>query len=130
MARRLNASQVRAGFAEAVNRANFAGERTVIRRHSKDVAAVVSVEDLKTLEALEDRPDLEEARQIMKKPGRLIPWEKVKSMLSLGRATPSPGPPRLEKTPGRATLSPKGERAGASRLLARRRPASVARRLG
>jgi hypothetical protein len=37
-----------------------------------------SVEDLKTLEALEDRLDLEEARQIMKKPGRLIPWEKVK----------------------------------------------------
>ena len=78
MARRLNASQARAGFAEAVNRANFAGERTIIRRHGKDVAAVVSMEDLKTLEALEDRLDLEEARQIMKKPGRLIPWEKVK----------------------------------------------------
>jgi prevent-host-death family protein len=77
MIRRLNASQVRAGFAEAVNRANFAGERTVIQRHGKDVAAVVSVEDLKTLEALEDRLDLEEARQIMKKPGRLIPWERV-----------------------------------------------------
>jgi hypothetical protein len=26
--------------------------------------------------------------------------------------TPSPGPPRLEKTPVRSTLSPKGERAG------------------
>lgn len=83
MARRLNSSEVRAGFAEAINRANFAGERTVIRRHGKDVAAVVSVEDLRTLEALEDRLDLEEARQIMKKPGRLIPWEKVKSQLGL-----------------------------------------------
>jgi len=77
MARRLNASQPRAAFAEAVNRASFAGERTIIRRHCKDVAAVVSVQDLKTLETLEDRLDLEEARQIMKKPGRLIPWEKV-----------------------------------------------------
>jgi prevent-host-death family protein len=83
MARRLNASQPRAAFAEAVNRANFAGERTIIRHHGKDVAAVVSVEDLKTLEALEDRLDLEEARRIMKKPGRLIPWEKVKSELGL-----------------------------------------------
>jgi prevent-host-death family protein len=83
MARRLNASQARAGFAEAVNRANLAGERTIIRRHGKDVAAVVSMEDLKTLEALEDRLDLEEARQIMKKPGRLIPWEKVKLELGL-----------------------------------------------
>ena len=83
MARRLNASQVRAGFAEAVNRATFAGERTVIRRHGKDVAAVVSVEDLKTLEALEDKLDLEEARRIMKRPGRLVPWEKVKLELGL-----------------------------------------------
>ena len=78
MTRRLNASQVRSAFAEAVSRASFAGERTVIRRHGKEVVAVVSVEDLKTLEALEDRLDLKEARKIMKKPGRLVPWEKVK----------------------------------------------------
>jgi len=83
MARHLSASKVRAGFAEAVNRASFVGERTVIRRHGKDVAAVVSVEDLKTLEALEDRLDLEEARRIMKKPGRLIAWERVKSDLGI-----------------------------------------------
>jgi prevent-host-death family protein len=83
MVRHLSASKVRARLAEAVNRASFAGERTVIRRHGKDVAAVVSVEDLKTLEALEDRLDLEEARQIMKKSGRLIAWEKVKSDLGL-----------------------------------------------
>jgi len=83
MARRLTASQARASFAEAVNRASFAGERTVIRRHGKDVAAVVSTEDLKILEALEDRADLEEARHIMKKPGRLISWEKVKKDLGL-----------------------------------------------
>jgi PHD/YefM family antitoxin component YafN of YafNO toxin-antitoxin module len=83
MARRLNTSQVRAAFAEAVHRANFTGERTVIHRHGKDVAAAVSLEDLKRVEALENRLDLEEARQIMKKPGRLIPWEKVKLELGL-----------------------------------------------
>jgi prevent-host-death family protein len=83
MARRLSASQARASFAEALNRASFAGERTVIRRHGKDVAAVVSAEDLKILEALEDRRDLEEARLIMKKPGRLISWERVKKDLGL-----------------------------------------------
>jgi hypothetical protein len=35
-------------------------------------------------------------------------------------ATPSPGPPRLEKTPGRSTLSPKGERGALSRAIGRR----------
>lgn len=83
MARRLGSTQARAAFSEAVSRANFAGERTIIRRHGKDVAAVVSVEDLQTLEALEDRLDLDEAREIMKKPGRLISWKKIKRHLKL-----------------------------------------------
>jgi antitoxin Phd len=83
MARRLNSTQARAAFAEAVNRARFARERTVIRRHGKDVAAVVSVEDLETLEALEDRLDLEEAKRIMKNPGHLVAWEKIKRDLKL-----------------------------------------------
>jgi prevent-host-death family protein len=83
MARQLNSSQARAAFAEAINRARLAGERTIIRRHGKEVAAFVSVEDLKTLEALEDLVDLEEARKVMKRPGRLIPWEKVKANLGL-----------------------------------------------
>jgi prevent-host-death family protein len=83
MAQRLNSSEARASFADAVNRACFGGERTIIRRHGKDVAAVVSIEDFKTLEGLEDRLDLEEARKIMKRPSRLIPWEKVKADLNL-----------------------------------------------
>lgn len=83
MARQVSARNVRAELAEAINRAAIGGERTVIRRNGKEVAAVVSVEDLRTLEALEDRLDLEDARQIMKKPGRLIPWEKIKSDLGL-----------------------------------------------
>ncbi len=83
MPRRLNTSQARAAFAEALNRAVYGGERTIIRRHGKDVAAVVSMQDLQTLEALEDRLDLEEARKIMNKPGRLIAWEKIKADLRL-----------------------------------------------
>jgi len=83
MARRLDSTQARAAFAEAVNRVNFAGERTIICRHGKAVAAVVSVEDLETIEALEDRLDLDEAREVMKNPGRLISWKKIKKDLKL-----------------------------------------------
>jgi len=83
MAQRLNSSEARASFADAVNRACFGGERTIIRRHGKDVAAVVSIQDFKTLEGLEDRLDLQEARAIMKRPSRPIPWEKVKADLNL-----------------------------------------------
>lgn len=83
MTRHLNASQARAAFAEVVDRVVDGGERTVIRRHGKRVAAVVPVKDLETLEALEYRLDLEEARKIMKKPGRLIAWEMIKADLGL-----------------------------------------------
>jgi prevent-host-death family protein len=83
MARQVSARHARVGLAEAISRVVSGGERTVIRRNGKEVAAVVSVQDLRTLEALEDRLDLEDARQIMKKPGRLIPWEKIKSDLGL-----------------------------------------------
>ena len=83
MARHLNSSQASAAFAEAVNRVVDGGGRAVIRRHGRGVAAVVPMQDLKTLEALEDRLDLEEARKIMKKPGRLIAWEKIKADLGL-----------------------------------------------
>jgi len=83
MPRRSSASQTRAAFAEAVNRVVDGGGRTVIRRRGKGVAAVVPMQDLETLEALENRLDLEEARKIMKNPGRLIAWEKIKADLGL-----------------------------------------------
>lgn len=83
MARRINASEARASFADAVNRVVYGGERTVIRRHGKEVAAVVPMKDLEMLEAMEDRLDLEDARRIMKRPGRLVAWEKLKADLGL-----------------------------------------------
>jgi len=83
MARQVGARHAGVGLAEAINRVVSDGERTVIRRNGKEVAAVVSVQDLRMLEALDDHLDLEDARQIMKKPGRLIPWEKIKSDLGL-----------------------------------------------
>ena len=39
-------------------RVAYKGERIVLERHGKDVAALVSVEDLELLEELEDRTDL------------------------------------------------------------------------
>jgi hypothetical protein len=60
----------------------YQGERIVLERHGKDVVAMVPVEDLKLLEGLEDRMDLEEARERLKEPGR-IPWKKIKARLGL-----------------------------------------------
>jgi prevent-host-death family protein len=58
------------------------GERIILHRNKKDVAAIVSMEDLALLEDLEDRMDREAIREALKEP-RSIPWEQVKADLGL-----------------------------------------------
>jgi len=82
MPRSVSASAARAGFAETVNRAIYAGERVIVRRHGKDVAAVIPIEDLQLLEAIEDRMDIDAARKAMKEKGS-VAWLKVRARLKL-----------------------------------------------
>ena len=59
------------------------GERVVVRRGGRTIAAVVPIADLRLLQKLEDREDLRDiraARIEMKRKGT-IPWEKVKAEL-------------------------------------------------
>jgi prevent-host-death family protein len=75
-------NDVRNDFAETLNRVHYQGERVVVERRGKGVAALVPMEDLELLQALEDRIDLAAARKALKEPER-IPWEKVKKDLGL-----------------------------------------------
>ena len=82
---RVSASKARTDLADILNRVAYKGERVLLRRRGKNVAAVVSLEDFSFLEELEDRIDLEEARAALaevKKKGT-IPWEKIKADLGL-----------------------------------------------
>lgn len=80
----LDLTQARARFAESVNRVTNRGERILIQKHGRPVAALVSVEDLSLLRELEDRIDLKGARQALAETrGKLIPWETVKRQLGL-----------------------------------------------
>lgn len=80
----LDLSQARARFTESVNRVNYRGERIVIQKHGRPVAALVPVEDLDLIRALEDRIDLEDARKALAEAkGKFIPWETVKRELGL-----------------------------------------------
>lgn len=81
----LDISLARDSMSETINRVSFGKERIVIRRHGKELAALVPMEDLKFLEELEDRMDLEEARAALAETEEqgTIPWEKVKKELGL-----------------------------------------------
>lgn len=75
----------RSQLSEIINRAAFGKERLILTRRGKEIVAVVPIEDVKLLEALEDKIDLEEARVALsesKKKGT-VSWEKIKKELGL-----------------------------------------------
>jgi prevent-host-death family protein len=82
MSSKTTASASRQNFADIVNRAAYGGERTIVHRRKKPMAAVVPLEDLEFLEKLEDEIDLKAAREALKDP-RTIPWEVIKKKLKL-----------------------------------------------
>lgn len=75
--------QARAQMAEVVNRVAFAGERIVLERHGKDVAALVSIDDLRLLERLEDELDVAAALAAKKEGGKPIPLETLAAELGV-----------------------------------------------
>jgi prevent-host-death family protein len=66
MSKPLTTSAARAQFADLVSRAEYGGERIVVHRRRKPLAAVVPIEDLELLERLDDEVDLADARKAMK----------------------------------------------------------------
>jgi len=73
-------TELRGALVETVNRVQYRGERVVLQRHGRPVAALVSVEDLRLLEALEDRLDAEEIERVLADPTEeWVPWEQVRA---------------------------------------------------
>ena len=59
----ISASEARANFPDIMNRAEYRGERILIQRHGKAAVAIISIEDLKLLEAMEDAIDSAKLRR-------------------------------------------------------------------
>ena len=53
--------EARNEFSTVLNRAAFGKERVILERRGKAIAAIVPMEDVKLLRALEDRADLADA---------------------------------------------------------------------
>ena len=73
--------RARERFSEILNEVAYGHERMVLQRHGKDVAALISAEDLKRFEELEDRADLLDMEQVLAKGEAPLPWDAVKADL-------------------------------------------------
>ncbi len=79
----MTTSEIRRIFSNVVNKVAQTGERVIIRSRDRDVAAIVSIEDLKLIERLEDEIDVEEAKKILADNETPVPWDEAMKQLGL-----------------------------------------------
>lgn len=82
---RIAISDVRETLSSTLDRVEVGSERIIVNRRGKDIAALVPVADLKLLQAIEDRMDIEDARAALaetRKKGSAS-WKSLKSQLGL-----------------------------------------------
>lgn len=79
----LNVTQARRDFATVLSRVEHHGERIVLRRHGRDVVAIVPADDVRLLEAIEDRMDIEEAISRLRDGQKPVAYDAVRKQLGL-----------------------------------------------
>jgi prevent-host-death family protein len=84
----VSVTQARSALAELVNRVRYGGERIMVTRHGRPLAALVPAEDLERLEELERLADLER-RDAEEAPARAV------SEFGLPPAQRAPAPGRF-----------------------------------
>ena len=84
---RMTASKARESFSDTLNRVAYRGERIVLQRRGKAIAALVPVTDLQRLELLteeeEDRLDNAAANAAKREKGKNVSWATVKRRAGL-----------------------------------------------
>ena len=68
--RNISAKQAREEFSEIINQAAFGSKRTIVTRHGKEVAAVISISDLERLHNLDRGILTEEVRRAFREEER------------------------------------------------------------
>ncbi len=81
---KIGVSDARDHLSEVVDRVRYTHERVVLTKRGKDVGAIVSIEDLKLLEMLEDQLDIDMARKALAEAGEeRIPLQSLREKLGL-----------------------------------------------
>ena len=79
----LSTRQIRSNLSDTINRVIYRGERIIVKRGGRSVAAVVPIADLEVLKKIEDEMDLRIAQSELKKSKCFMSYEKVCQELDL-----------------------------------------------
>ena len=83
MLRKITTADARKNLANIVNRVAFGKEAFILTRRGEALAALVSVEDLKLLQEIEERIDVEDAWKARAESEETVSWEELKKELNL-----------------------------------------------
>jgi len=78
----LSMTEVRHDFSNVANRVIFGGERIYIKKNGKAALAMVPIADVEALEVLEDRLDIEAAKEAIKQ-GNFVDLDELIKQLKL-----------------------------------------------
>ena len=79
----VSTAEARKKLAEIVNKVAYGKEPVVLTRRGEEIAALISMEELKLLQLIEDRIDIEDAKKALAEPSDNIPAEKLWKELGL-----------------------------------------------
>ncbi|MEE9535947.1 MAG: type II toxin-antitoxin system Phd/YefM family antitoxin [Desulfobacterales bacterium] len=83
MLNKISAADARKKFAKIINRVAYGRESFVLTRRGEPLAAIVSIDDLKLLQEIEEQMDIDDAWKVRNEPGENISWEKLREELEL-----------------------------------------------
>jgi antitoxin Phd len=81
MLNKITTADARKKFSNLINRVAFGNEAFVLTRRGEPIAALISMNELRLLQELEDQIDIEDAFKAKNEPGEPIPWEDLKKEL-------------------------------------------------
>ena len=79
----ISTADARKDFADIINRVTYGQEQIMLTRRGKEVAAIVSVEELKLLQQIEDKMDDIDAQKSLEESGSNISAEDTWKQLGL-----------------------------------------------
>ena len=79
----ISTADARKNLADLVNQVAYGNAPVVLTRRGQEVAALVSIDEFRLLQQIEDHIDIEDARNALAEPGDNIPAQEVWKRLGL-----------------------------------------------
>ena len=83
MVTKISTADARKNFADIVNKVAYGKESIILTRRGREIAALVSIDELELLQQIEDYIDIEDAKKALQDPGENIPADEVWKQLGL-----------------------------------------------